>query len=118
MRCLPALLLVCSIAAHADDWTKTDTGLEVAWLTLHALDWGQTRYIARNPDLFYERNPILGDHPSVGRVNTYFALTAIAHYGVSQWLSPSNRRIWQTVSIGFAAGTVNANYNIGVRLDF
>lgn len=118
MRYLPLILLAGCLNAHADDWTRTDTALEATWLVLHAVDWGQTRYIAKNPDRFYEQNPILGKHPSVGRVNAYSALTSVAHYGVSQWLSPANRRIWQSVTIGFAAGTVAHNYHIGVKVDF
>lgn len=36
-------------------------------------DWLQTLTIAKHPDLFTEFNPILGKHPSVARVNIYFA---------------------------------------------
>lgn len=44
----------------------------VALLALLVLDWRQTLAIARNPAKWYERNPGLGKHPSVGRTNTWF----------------------------------------------
>ena len=118
MKRLLFCLALLSCPAHADDWTGTDTGLEVAWQVAHAIDWGQTRYIAKHPQDFRELNPILGDHPSVGRVNTYFIATGLAHYGISQWLSPSNRRGWQTITIIFAVATVSRNHQIGVKIDF
>ena len=38
------------------------------------LDWLQTLWIARNPNLTWEINIILGKHPSVSRVCLYFAI--------------------------------------------
>lgn len=117
-RLLCAGLLALSLPAHANDWTGTDTALEVAWQLAHAVDWGQTRYIAKHPQDFRELNPFLGEHPSVGRVNTYFALTGLAHYAISRYIPAPKRRVWQSVTIGFAVGTVAHNHSIGVKIDF
>jgi hypothetical protein len=47
--------------------------LSLIALALTGIDWLQTVYIARHPARFFERNPILGMHPSVRQVNAYFA---------------------------------------------
>jgi hypothetical protein len=46
-------------------------------LVLLFIDWGQTKTIARNPTTRREMNPILGPHPSVKKVNIYFAVVAV-----------------------------------------
>lgn len=52
---------------------KADYYLQTA-LIAHSADWMQTRYIVQNKE-FHEKNPILGRHPSMSRVNNYFVVT-------------------------------------------
>ena len=54
------------------------TYILAALALLLVIDWRQTLTIARNPWRWYERNPILGKHPSTGRVHVWFALVSIA----------------------------------------
>ena len=54
------------------------TYILAALALLLVIDWRQTLTIARNPQRWYERNPILGEHPSAGRVHAWFALVSIA----------------------------------------
>jgi len=75
------------------------------------MDWRQTVQIARNPDRYWERNPLLGEHPSEQRVNLHFLVGAILHPIVTEIL-PSKYRlwgtdwkpriIWQSISIGMS----------------
>ena len=102
----------------ADDWTPQNTKLEWSWVALNGADWLQTRYIATHPEEFSEANPILGDHPSTGEVNLYFAVYTAAHYLISRNLHPEPRKWFQMVSIGVTAGTVVRNYHLGVRMEF
>ena len=83
---LAALLLTAGTAQAADPWTRQDVALQATYATLHVLDWGQTRYIADHPREHYERNPILGRHPSRGRVDAYFATTLALHTLVTHLL--------------------------------
>lgn len=46
--------------------------LTAVLVALFLVDWSQTRFIAKNPALFYETNFILGKHPTVRKVNIYF----------------------------------------------
>lgn len=101
-----ALLLLCS-AARADDACT-------AAALLHTADYLQTRQIAKNPDRWHETNPALGLHPSVGRVNSYFAITGIALYGACEsgiggkWLKYG----WIAVSTGAIAN----NLSLGIQV--
>ena len=110
-----------SVAAPAHssekaDWTWTDTGLQVTYLTLHTMDWTQTLHIARNPDKYYEMNQTLGRHPSEGRVNSYFAATALLNTGAA-WLLPKPwRTMWQVGFIVDRYAYVQHNRRIGIGI--
>lgn len=122
-----ALILAFSLPATAGNWTKEDTVYQAAFVTTALADWGQTLYISKNPDRFYETNRLLGEHPSTADVNTYFPLAILAHTGVAIVL-PSKmkildyefnpRRIWQAVWIGVESFYVARNASIGVKIDF
>jgi len=92
--------------------------LEITWQTLWAADYLQTRQIAKAPDSYYEKNKFLGEHPSVGKVNVYFAASAAAHYMVSQALPPRWRETWQMVTIVYEVDAVVQNYKIGLGFSF
>ena len=91
---------------------------ERLYLALHGLDWAQTRQIAKSPhETVSETNPILGRHPSVGRVNNYFLATGLGHYGLSKILPPDLAKLFQYGTIGLEAATTGRNklkYNLGL----
>lgn len=82
------------------------------------VDWAQTRTISKNPDLFYEKNLILGNHPSIGRVNTYFVSAIVLNYVVSDNLSKRWRTGFQTGLIGLELCVTDRNRQIGIKMDF
>lgn len=102
----------------ASDWKQADTERQLAYLLLHAVDWGQTRNIARKPDEFYEFNPLLGEHPSVKRVDSYMLVSALTHTAISYVLPPGWRRAFQHVTLSVKSGLVNHNFSIGLRIDY
>lgn len=104
-----------SVSLMGQEWTPADTKLEVAYLMLHTADWLQTLEIAESERL-YERNPILGRHPSRGEVNRYFIATGILHVVLAKALPPKPRHWFQGVTISMEAGCVGMNYNLGVRV--
>lgn len=117
---LAVLALAAGVApAHAGDpWSPVDRQREAAYLVLHAIDWGQTLYIADHPDTHHEQNPLLGPHPTRGRVHGYFAATALLHVGLVHVLPARWRPAVQMLSIAIEAGTVASNWRAGVRLAF
>jgi hypothetical protein len=96
----------------------TDKTLEITWQIIHFIDWGQTLEIARQPDRYFERNKILGSHPSVGEVNTYMAITAVTHAVVSYLLPKKYRKYWQHLTIYESLSCVVNNFNLGLRVRF
>lgn len=127
------LLLAClSLGAQAeglklDPWTTGDTWRQAAVTGLLVADWGQTRWIVRHPQdpthngvytWRAEGNPLLGDYPSIGKVNTYFAAAAVGHAAISYILPRGWRDAWQYVWIGAEANQVRRNYYMGIKLAF
>jgi hypothetical protein len=110
--------LSTNINAGERDWDKTDyTLLGIATATLIA-DWGQTRSIAKNEDKWKELNLILGEHPSVGRVNTYFATSILATAGVAYLLKDNYRKGFLLGIIILETVVVIRNQSLGIHFSF
>jgi len=92
---------------------------ELGYLALHGMDWAQTRTIAKNPQQWSETNRILGEHPSVGKVNNYFLATGLAHALASQYLPPDLAKWLQYGTIGLEAGVTGRNkFKLGIGMTF
>ena len=117
---LAVLLGLGSVAVAGPDssWSRSDTVFEITALAIRMIDYGQTLDIAKNPDRYHELNPILGRHPSVGRVHTYFVTSQILHPVISYCLPKKYRRAFQMISIGMSSGLAIHNYNVGLRINF
>lgn len=113
-----ALALAAS-SAHAQlakDWTEGDSAAAAAALGFLAMDWAQTRTIARNPHQFREYNPVLGPHPSVGRANWYFSGAMAGTIIAAATLPPNYRRRFLSTLLGFEAAIVITNHNAGISM--
>ena len=113
-----AFVLVPSPSRAADPWETTDYALAGAALAALAVDWGQTRYIAKNTHRFTETNPMLGSTPSVGKVDTYFlgamvGTVALAHVLPSDW-----RQLFLAGTLAVEIGAVSQNRSIGIKMAF
>ena len=119
MRWLLALLVAAALSApaRASDWTTTERAMLASALVLHVADWSQTLQIADQPDRHFERNPILGRHPSRGEVNAYFSATALALVLLADAL-PQYRRAFLGGWIAVQAVVVHNNLGIGLRIGF
>lgn len=120
-RLLLSLMLFAS-TAHADDWTrgwdKTDSALAGAAFTLKVIDWKQTRYIARHPDQHREWNPVLGEHPSIGRVNNYFVGSIITSGTIAYFMPGIYRKVFLAGNITVSAWITHHNRSVGIRADW
>jgi hypothetical protein len=129
---LAVLLVSWTQQCWSSDWTKDDTYRQAAVTALLAMDWAQTRYIAKSacadrgggadgsPPLLETglAHSFIGSRPSIGRVNNYFAASVVWNAAVSYMLPPELRRGWQYVSIGFELGYVASNRSIGIKMEF
>jgi hypothetical protein len=105
----------------ADEWTTADTARQAVVTSLLIIDWGQTRYIAKNPVLYAEGDharSFIGPHPSTGKVDNYFSAAIIGHAAVSYILPRGFRDAWQYIWIGAEIGEIHHNKVIGIRISF
>lgn len=130
----PALLLLLFIAgtAHAgDDWTREDTYRQAALTTLLVVDWAQTRWAIRHNEelrycgynaepcrFYHESNPLLGEHPSIGKVNNLIGASIIGHAAIAYMLPRGWREGWQYVWIGVEASAIYSNRSLGIKMAF
>jgi len=101
-------------------WTLMDTSLELTFATGLMIDWMQTTYLTRGVpppgENWTESNPLLGKHPSRGRVNVYFLTCLIGHVGIAYLLPKPWRTWWQLSGISIEAYSVGSNYSVGFGL--
>ena len=118
-------LLIVSIAmvssiAHSQpmkDWNDIDKKLFIASEVVILADWNQTLQAARNPNRYAENNLILGRHPSIGYVNSYFAGALVANYFVADYFSNYRTQYLGTV-IAAELIVVGKNRAIGLKIGF
>lgn len=116
MRTLLLILLFLCGPVHAQ-WTEEQKILAAVSMAAMVIDYGQTRSIVGHPT-FYEQNPLLGEHPTMGRVNRHFALSALASYLIADAL-PSEQRTWFLRGLALVqVGVVAHNVSLGVKMDF
>lgn len=114
-QAIACLLLALALPAHA--WTDSEKAWGAAFLATRVVDWGQTRYIARHPDLFRELNPLLPEHPTLGDVNRHFLVSTAVMLAAAHYLPQYRKAMLQVwVAVGVIGTARNAH--IGVRLDF
>ena len=100
------LMLLFGSSVHAidlekyyqEDLTETDKKAIVAFNILQGIDMLQTLEIANN-DNYYEKNKIMGKHPSEAQVVTYFIARGLAHYQATKMIPQKYRSIWHTYNI-------------------
>lgn len=112
IKLLFIIILLCSCS-----WTKAEITKETAWLVLHTVDYSQTRYAMDRPDEFKELNPLLGDHPSKGRLNTFALLGAILHPVGTHYLE-EYRAVWQNITLGMKVVVIGNNFYVGAKIRF
>lgn len=118
VRYLGAALALCALAAgtaQAAEWSTGDTWREVAYQGLLAVDCSQTwRGSVEHPGQFEETNPVMGSHPSKGRVIGVCVASSAGHYLISRALPDGWRDAWQGVTIFAEAYAVDNNWNNGL----
>lgn len=111
------MLVVPQCCAAGEPWDGADYALGgVAAIGL-IVDWGQTRYIAKNPQ-FYEKNAVLRDRPSVGKVDAYFATALIGTVLIADWLKPENRKTFLAAIAIMELTIVGRNKSLGIKVSF
>ena len=112
-------ILFFALPSRASDlWSDADVKREAVYLAVDTVDWLQTRNIARDPNKWYETNSVLGEHPSVGKVNMYFATMMLVHIGIVDALPSEYRPVFQYTTIMVELNYVAHNYSLGISMKF
>lgn len=125
------LLLITALPCRAGEWFAPLNEGDMARMGLNTalfmVDWGQTRYIAFHPDGWHEFNPTLGHHPSLGTVNSQFAV-AIPLYWFMTWALPPkeehgykriiNRETFSITVTIMEGANVGNNARVGLGVNF
>lgn len=102
-------------------WSTENRVLETSYQVIHAADLIQTLQIENHPGL-RETNPLLGDHPTKGKILVWYMTTAYGHTFITDKLDEHAPkwvcRAWQSVTIGEAVNAVYGNYKLGLRFGF
>jgi hypothetical protein len=121
LKIIAVFLTLCWLnIAHAEN--KSWTTEEKAWLgtavAFTVTDWTTTRDLSRRyNEGYYENNPILGKHPSTGRVDLYFVSAGLLGYAIADNLDQNRKmflQTWTAVGIFYT----NRNLNIGLKMKF
>lgn len=115
---LPMLRLSAAVPTRTL-WSASDLTLASAFTVALLIDASQTRGLARRGWRdFRETNPILGPEPSVGRINTYTAISAAAVLGAAVVL-PRRVRPWLLgAALAVEAFTIGGTVRQGVAISF
>ena len=123
-KLLIVLLLFCSNANALDlkkyykeDLTEVDKANIVLFNVLQTVDMLQTLEIANNDD-YYEKNKILGKHPSEAQVVTYFIARGLAHYHLTNIVPAKYRNYFHGYNIIYNYNTIKDNHDLGIRINF
>jgi len=102
---------------YQEELTDTDKKAIMVFNTLQFVDMLQTLEIANN-DAYYEKNKILGKHPSETQVVTYFIARGFAHYHATRMIPTKYRTIWHTYNVVYNYDIIRNNHKLGIRIDF
>lgn len=134
---ITTFLLLSTLAySPGQNWTKTNTTLQLSMVAVSYFDTMQTRWFLshahdavtlsfecpnHNPKCVYaEHNPLLGKYPGPLKLYAATTLAMGLHFAISYFLPPTYREIWQSVTLVLEVSndTFNAVNVAGIRLQF
>jgi hypothetical protein len=102
---------------YKEELSDTDKKAIMVFNILQGIDMLQTLEIANN-DNYYEKNKIMGKHPSEVQVISYFIARGFAHYHATKMIPAKYRPIWHTYNVVYNYDVIRNNHSIGIRIDF
>jgi len=102
---------------YKEPLTEKDKANIILFNVMQGIDMLQTLEIANNDD-YYEKNPILGKHPSETQVITYFIARGFAHYHATNMIPQKYRNLFHGYNIIYNYNVIKDNHELGIRIDF
>lgn len=121
--CFALTLAIASLlltGCASNDWRDPSIrNRQITNTIVMALDTAQTVHIAREPDCYYERNPLLGKHPSVTRVITSGVLYSAGSWAAARWLDKAGwfktAKVLQYMQLGAHGLAIGNNASRGLE---
>ena len=124
--CICLALLLAAVSSQckaADTWSTEQKALGWTWGALQAIDYMQTRYIAKHPDRYREvgSERWIGEHPTTKEVTKYFIGSTVFKLTLMHLMPTDfpifNRTNFQYLNIVYTGSTVYHNNKIGIGID-
>ncbi len=112
------IIMIALLAGLFAGWTPTQKVLWGTYTAAWLVDFGQTRYIAENPDDFFEEQSayLIGKHPSVGAVNNFFLAQYVLNYFIADNIG-DNRTWYLGIATFIHIDCAVNNASIGIKID-
>lgn len=101
-------------AALQQAQAEHDNLLPTLAIAMLLADLSQTTQIARQPERFFEKNLLLGKHPSSSAVNAYFGANILANLLLNS-ANPPLGLLLNLATLGVQVPTVKNNMQLGLR---
>jgi hypothetical protein len=108
------IAVTCFALVGCGKWTHRDTVAELAFATVAAGDWLQTRGVV---SICAEENSIIGACGDNVPPDIYFPIGIALHAAVAAALPPKWRLAWQAIGVGAELNQVWRNYAAGYGFD-
>jgi hypothetical protein len=125
IRVLLISLFLTGCSVKAPEFTGTDYARQIAVAIALEADRSQTRQIRE--DGRYEKNPVLGQHPSTKRIDTYFNIAQVGTLLLARVMPTeayifkkryNPRKLLQNSILGVQCFIIYRNDSIGIKVDF
>jgi hypothetical protein len=117
---IATLLLLLSLQTQAQtrEWSDEEKAWGAVTGTLLLADWSTSQNMShRYNEGYYERNPLLGTHPSNNTINLYFLIAAPLIFLTADQVPEYRKIILQSVSV-LELIAVGNNLRIGLHFQF
>lgn len=112
------LLITNNCFAQNKEWTGTEKILLGTSTTALMMDWATTRDITRRyEEGYYEKNKLLGKHPSKTRVDIHFLIFIPLNYYIADNLN-ENRSAYLLAITASELYAVRRNKQLGLQITF
>jgi len=120
MKFFLLIWLLLSAVAHAEtkEWTTEEKIWGAVAGTLLLADWSTTQNMThRYNESYYERNPLLGPHPTASQINLHFLIATPVAYVLADQIPEYRIEILQAVS-AVELIAVGNNLRLGLHFQF
>jgi len=112
------MVLSTTIRAETRSWTNEETAWGAVAGTLLLADWSTTQNMThRYGQSYYERNPLLGPHPTASQVSLHFLIAVPTVYLSADQFPEYRKEILQAVS-AVELIAVGNNLRLGLHFQF